>query len=129
MITSAVSRTAIVCADNELLRFTPSAGQTCEAYMATYISQAGGYLIDPASTASCEYCTLSTTDQFLEGAFGLKYNHAYVPGPMKRCVWLIYQLARLWYRLGVHRCQHNRRRILLLVLPSPQEIKGLGIAK
>jgi ABC-type multidrug transport system permease subunit len=78
MITSAVSRTAIVCADNELLGFTPSGGQTCDAYMATYISQAGGYLIDPASATTCEYCTLSTTDQFLEGAFGLEYSHAYV---------------------------------------------------
>jgi hypothetical protein len=78
MITSAVSRTAIVCADNELLRFEPTDGQTCEAYMAPYISQAGGYLIDPAAGAACEYCTLSTTDQFLQGAFGLDFSHAYV---------------------------------------------------
>jgi ATP-binding cassette subfamily G (WHITE) protein 2 (SNQ2) len=86
MITSAVSRTAIVCADNELLRFTPSDEQTCQAYMATYISQAGGYLIDPASVATCEYCTLSTTDQFLEGAFGLEYRHAYVTVPINHTV-------------------------------------------
>jgi ATP-binding cassette subfamily G (WHITE) protein 2 (SNQ2) len=54
--------------------------------MATYISQAGGYLIDPASVATCEYCTLSTTDQFLKGAFGLEYRHAYVPVPNNHTV-------------------------------------------
>lgn len=58
----------IICAANELARFPPPQGSTCGAYLASYLhSPAGssGQLIDPSSTTMCEYCTLTTSDQFL----------------------------------------------------------------
>lgn len=46
----------VICADDEYARFPPPAGQTCEAYMAPYVAQAPGYLLDPSSTTECAYC-------------------------------------------------------------------------
>jgi ATP-binding cassette subfamily G (WHITE) protein 2 (SNQ2) len=46
----------VECADDEYARFPPPNGQTCEAYMAPYVAQAPGYLLDPSSTTECAYC-------------------------------------------------------------------------
>ena len=61
---------SVQCAEREFLIFDPAGGQSCEAYMSSYISAAGGYLRDPAATANCAYCQLNSTDDFL-GAFGM----------------------------------------------------------
>ncbi|KAK4983971.1 Multidrug resistance protein [Elasticomyces elasticus] len=64
-LSTAVANTNVVCAANELLRFSPTAGQTCEQYMASYISYAGGYLQNPNAAANCSFCLLSSTNTFL----------------------------------------------------------------
>jgi ATP-binding cassette subfamily G (WHITE) protein 2 (PDR) len=57
------------CARNELAIFNPPHGQTCQAYLAPYFHKgAGGQLYNPAATSACEYCPLSTADQFLAGS-------------------------------------------------------------
>ncbi len=55
----------VVCAANELSRFDPPIGQTCQAYLADYLKTAPGQLMNPMATSQCEYCPLSTADQFL----------------------------------------------------------------
>ncbi|OCF76740.1 ATP-binding cassette, subfamily G (WHITE), member 2, PDR [Kwoniella mangroviensis CBS 8886] len=74
MLSVAVARTEVICAANEYLQFTPTAGDTCGQYMEKYISAAGGYLLDPNATDECSFCALQYTDTFLAG-FGLSYNH------------------------------------------------------
>ena len=64
MLSVAVANTALVCADNELLKFSAPSGQTCAAYMSDYISEFGGYLQD-ANTSACSYCQISDTNTFL----------------------------------------------------------------
>lgn len=55
----------VQCAQNELARFEPPPGQTCESYAGAYVAQAGGYLQDASDGSGlCEYCTYSTGDQF-----------------------------------------------------------------
>jgi len=63
----------IVCSPQELIKFTPPTGQTCNEYMAPYLEMAGGYLVEPANIRGCEYCSASTTDALLK-QFGLSYG-------------------------------------------------------
>lgn len=64
----------VQCAAEELKRFeTPAANATitCGKYMAAYMRERGGYLVDANARGECEYCALKSTDAFLE-AVGAK---------------------------------------------------------
>jgi ATP-binding cassette, subfamily G (WHITE), member 2, PDR len=67
MLSTAVANTHVVCADNELLRFRPPQGSTCADYLAPYMEQAGGYLVDGNSTVACQFCSVDDTNLFLKG--------------------------------------------------------------
>ncbi|KAI1615041.1 ABC drug exporter AbcA [Exophiala viscosa] len=60
-----VANAPVTCADNELLHFRAPSGETCGTYLKSYISEAGGYLID-SNASQCEFCTLDNTNTFLE---------------------------------------------------------------
>lgn len=66
MLTSGLANSAVVCSSRELLVFEPTDGQTCKEYMASYISSAGGYLTNPLATSACEFCSMSSTNTYLE---------------------------------------------------------------
>ncbi len=54
------------CAANELARFDPPSGQTCGEYLSRYLQGgAPGQLYNPRATSQCEYCPLTSADQFL----------------------------------------------------------------
>ena len=54
------------CAQNELANFNPPSGQTCGEYLSRYLQGgAPGQLYNPNATSQCEYCPLSSADQFL----------------------------------------------------------------
>ena len=56
----------VVCAKNELAIFNPPSGQTCGKYLASYLQGgAAGTLLNPSSTAGCEYCPIRNANQFL----------------------------------------------------------------
>jgi len=57
----------IECAADELSVFNPPAGETCGSYLAPYLTQAPGTLQNPDATSSCQYCALSSANQFLSG--------------------------------------------------------------
>ncbi|KAF2092595.1 hypothetical protein NA57DRAFT_82150 [Rhizodiscina lignyota] len=56
------------CSATEVSMFNPPSGQTCQEYLAPYLSQAPGTLQNPNATADCRYCSLSNADQFLAGS-------------------------------------------------------------
>lgn len=58
----------IICSDREANIFQPPAGSTCGEYLAPYLTAAPGRLYNPAATADCTYCALSSADQFLAGS-------------------------------------------------------------
>ncbi|KAJ3024293.1 hypothetical protein HKX48_003118 [Thoreauomyces humboldtii] len=72
MLSVGVANTAVVCSDIELLTFQPPSGQSCGTYMAPWIAEAGGYLVNPSATADCSFCTVSSTNVFLD-AVGVQY--------------------------------------------------------
>lgn len=56
----------VICAASELSRFDPPSGMTCSAYLQTFLSaNPGGSLINPSATIDCQYCSLSSSDEFL----------------------------------------------------------------
>lgn len=55
----------IHCSQPELSIFNPPPGQTCQQYLAPYLSTAPGQLYNPSATQGCEYCPLSNADQYL----------------------------------------------------------------
>ncbi|KXH58226.1 ABC-2 type transporter [Colletotrichum salicis] len=54
----------VVCSAAELLEFVAPANGTCGEYMAEYIREKGGYLVDAGSSA-CQYCGMADTNAFL----------------------------------------------------------------
>jgi ATP-binding cassette subfamily G (WHITE) protein 2 (PDR) len=74
LLVTAVGRTSVVCSTQEFLQFQPTNGQTCQASMESYIGAAGGYLLDPQATDSCNFCQIADTDVFLS-SFNMSYGN------------------------------------------------------
>jgi ATP-binding cassette subfamily G (WHITE) protein 2 (PDR) len=55
----------VYCSDREISVFDPPSGSTCGAYLQEYVGLAGGTIQNPSATSSCEYCSLSNSNQFL----------------------------------------------------------------
>ncbi|KAK8866202.1 hypothetical protein IAR55_001353 [Kwoniella newhampshirensis] len=74
LLSVAVANTRVVCSETEYLRFDPPSGQTCQAYLADYISLAGGYLLDGNAQSNCQFCAIESTNTFLTN-FNIQYAH------------------------------------------------------
>lgn len=70
----AIGKQDVDCTPVELVTLTPPSGQTCGTYMQQYISSAGGYLTNPDASSACKFCSVRTTDQFLEANFNIEYS-------------------------------------------------------
>lgn len=73
MLATGVANHEVTCASLEMLQFAPPAGETCGAYMADYMSMAGGTLFDANATDMCQFCSLSNTNVFLSSV-NIDYN-------------------------------------------------------
>ena len=65
MLSTAVANTEVVCAANEIINFAPPSGQTCDQYLEGYLTSAGGKLLNPNDTQTCQYCQIVDTNVFL----------------------------------------------------------------
>ncbi|OJD40803.1 abc transporter [Diplodia corticola] len=66
MLSTAVADSEVTCASNEYLRFDPAGDQTCSEYIQPYsMATGGGYMLNPNATSDCQYCAMSSTNQFL----------------------------------------------------------------
>lgn len=73
LLAGSVANTAVVCEAKEILKFAPAVGKTCGAYMETFLAKVGGYLQNPEATSDCEYCVMSSTNDYLAGV-NIKYS-------------------------------------------------------
>ncbi|CEI39509.1 Brefeldin A resistance protein [Fusarium venenatum] len=55
----------VECSSEETAKFDAPPGQTCQQYAGTFASSAGGYLLNPSDTSSCEYCPMSSGNDYL----------------------------------------------------------------
>lgn len=68
-----LAHTEVRCSDIELLRFSPN-GTTCGAFMAPYMINFGGYLVDGSAMGTCEYCPIGQTDVYLDLFLRIRYD-------------------------------------------------------
>jgi len=55
------------CQENELARFPPPPGLTCQQYAGPYAQQAGGY-VETLAGGLCGFCQYANGDQFVSTA-------------------------------------------------------------
>ncbi|EDR13431.1 PDR ABC transporter [Laccaria bicolor S238N-H82] len=96
----AIGGQQVSCSPVEFVSITLPSGMTCGEYMKPFISFAGGYL-----TSDCQF-SIRTTDQFLNSAFNIFYNHhwrnfGFMMTPLVFNFSFIYLLAYIfWIREG-----------------------------
>jgi ATP-binding cassette subfamily G (WHITE) protein 2 (PDR) len=61
----AVAGAPAQCSSTELVRIIAPTG-TCADFLGPYQSFAGGTIINPQSTGECQFCSIATTDVFLQ---------------------------------------------------------------
>ncbi|KAK6345067.1 hypothetical protein TWF718_007006 [Orbilia javanica] len=68
-MTTALANAPVYCAENEYQEFQAPEGLTCGEYLEPYISEAGGYILDPSALGlkNCQYCQMNGTNTFLVG--------------------------------------------------------------
>ncbi|KAF7455038.1 Opaque-specific ABC transporter CDR3 [Pyrenophora tritici-repentis] len=72
-LSATLGQAGMTCTETEFQRFLPPQGQTCGVYMQEYINGNGGYLRDAQATATCDFCPMDNTNQFLE-SFNVDWN-------------------------------------------------------
>ncbi|KAL4895842.1 ABC-2 type transporter-domain-containing protein [Aspergillus ambiguus] len=55
----------VQCNDREMSVFDPPQSQSCQEYLEPYISKVGGRLYNPNATIGCEYCSMTSADEYL----------------------------------------------------------------
>ncbi|EGD94355.1 ABC transporter [Trichophyton tonsurans CBS 112818] len=107
----------VKCAQNELAIFDPPSGATCAQYLQKLVEAgAPGKLYNPMSTSQCQYCPLSSGDQFLGGSeihwsdrwrnFGIGW--AYI-------VFNIFATVALYYLIRVRKSSGRPNRIISVI--------------
>lgn len=56
----------VECAENELARFTPPPGQTCQQYTQGFIQRMGGYVRE--QDGMCSFCQYANGDEFVSAS-------------------------------------------------------------
>lgn len=73
VVAAAIAKSDVMCAATEILIMSPPAGMSCREFLQPYIKAAGGVLLKSTVTASCRYCSVVDTDEFL-ARFNISYN-------------------------------------------------------
>ncbi|KAI1740240.1 putative ABC multidrug transporter [Xylaria scruposa] len=76
LILAGLAGTEIACSATEALQIDmlPSNATSCGSYLEEYVTTHGGYVINPEAVAGCQYCPLSSTNDFLAG-LGMQTDH------------------------------------------------------
>ncbi|KAM5517453.1 ABC transporter [Fusarium oxysporum f. sp. phaseoli] len=72
-LTTSLHGSNVTCISTEIVRVPGREGLDCSSFLAAFVEQAGGYLINPESRGECQYCPMATTDQYLL-QFSMKYD-------------------------------------------------------
>ncbi|KXN88770.1 Brefeldin A resistance protein [Leucoagaricus sp. SymC.cos] len=77
LLGQAIGHQSIQCSTVEYVQLNPPIGMTCAQYLDPFISSSGGYLTNPNATTACNFCSMSTSDQFLASGFNIFYDHTW----------------------------------------------------
>ncbi|KAL6405868.1 putative multidrug resistance protein cdr1 protein [Ilyonectria robusta] len=62
---TSLANAPVTCAAEELVTFSAPFGSTCGEYMASFLDEFGGYLVD-TNTSDCQYCAVADTNTVLK---------------------------------------------------------------
>lgn len=65
MLAATLDGAQVQCSPDETAVFDAPPGQTCLQYAGDFARQAGGYLLNEDATSACQYCPMTTGNQFL----------------------------------------------------------------
>lgn len=57
---------SVTCSPREVIHLEPPSGSTCGEYLSSFASAAQGFILNPAASADCQYCPVSTSQPFLD---------------------------------------------------------------
>jgi len=65
MLPVGLQNAAVYCSSTEVSTFFPPAGETCQRFAGAFAAVAGGAIYDPTNTTVCQYCSLTSANQYL----------------------------------------------------------------
>ncbi|KAF2119900.1 pleiotropic drug resistance protein, ABC superfamily [Lophiotrema nucula] len=72
-VAAGLANMPIHCSELEFLHINPPSGQTCGKYLDSFISTAGGSLINPNATSDCLCCPVANATSLL-GIYGVEFE-------------------------------------------------------
>ena len=73
MAAAGLANTPITCTSRELLEINAPSGQSCGQYLAAYLRESGGRILNPDAVGTCEFCPIAKTNDVL-AAVGTFYG-------------------------------------------------------
>lgn len=70
-----LSHADITCSDTQVLIINPPSGTTCGNYLDPYVQSAGGAVMNPAASTSCQYCPISNANAVIHGSLGIGWEN------------------------------------------------------
>lgn len=75
ILTTSLANSPAVCSAVEISTIQPPSNMTCGEYLAPYIASVGdGVVSNPAATADCQFCSITSTNSFL-AAIGVNFDN------------------------------------------------------
>jgi ABC-type multidrug transport system permease subunit len=65
MLAATLDGAPVECSSEETAKFDAPPGQTCQEYAGAFAKTAGGYLLNPDATSACEFCPISSGNDYL----------------------------------------------------------------
>lgn len=72
----------VECAENELAKFYPPPGLSCQAYAGPYIAEAGAGYVTELTGGLCGFCQYANGDEFAAG-FNVYYEVSLVSAQLR----------------------------------------------
>ena len=66
MLAKTMTGIPVRCTPDETAKFFAPPGMSCVQYAGAFAKEAGGYLLNPESNGTCEYCMFSVGDDYLK---------------------------------------------------------------
>lgn len=100
-VSSVLHNVKAKCSQEDLSVFDPPSAQTCASYMADFLSEHPGYLVNPNATENCEYCRFSYGDDY-----GATLDYYYSDRWRDWAVllgWSLLNLVAIWFFTWLYR--------------------------
>ncbi|KAF4338536.1 ATPase [Fusarium beomiforme] len=65
ILAATLNGTPVECSSEETAKFDAPPGQTCQEYAGAFADSTGGYLLNPDATSACEFCPISSGNDYL----------------------------------------------------------------